>query len=159
MSYIPGKKNVLADQFSRPYQVLTDGSFLPQVFDSICKVFNYSHTDLFATRANASFVCVSGSGPQGMEARCFQHPYNDLGAYVFTTFAILSQALSRVRLSRYLSLVLVAHFWPQTEWFTDLLAPLVEKPINLPLLLILLVQPCVISFTGVWKCCNFMRGS
>ena len=39
--YIPGKKNVLADQLSCPDQVLpTEWSLLPRVFDAICEVFD-----------------------------------------------------------------------------------------------------------------------
>ena len=51
--YIPGKKNILADQLSRPDQIfLIEWSLLPHVFDEICWEFGRPHLDLFATRAN-----------------------------------------------------------------------------------------------------------
>ena len=51
--YIPGRMNILADQLSRPDQVLpTEWSLLPRVFEGICSIFGNPHLDLFATRAN-----------------------------------------------------------------------------------------------------------
>ena len=52
--YILRKKNVLADQLSRPDQILlTERSLLPRVFEGICRVFSHPHLDLFATHVNA----------------------------------------------------------------------------------------------------------
>ena len=49
--YIPGKKKIMADQLSSQNQVIpTELSYLPQVFDNICKVFGYSYIDLSAPR-------------------------------------------------------------------------------------------------------------
>ena len=67
-------------------------------------------------------------------------------------FAVLSQVLSRVMFLTNLSLVLIAPFWPQKEWFVDLLALLIEKPLELPLLWNLLIQPHVRKFTEFWRC-------
>ena len=55
--YIPGKKNVLANQLSWPNQVLlTEWSLLPGVFKGICHVFGCRHLDLSATRANTKLL-------------------------------------------------------------------------------------------------------
>ena len=43
--YIPGKKNILADQLSHPDQVLpTEWSILLWVFDGICRVYGHLQT-------------------------------------------------------------------------------------------------------------------
>ena len=55
--YIPGNKNILADQLSRPDQVFpTEWSLLPRVFEGICRIFGRPHLDLFATRVNAKLA-------------------------------------------------------------------------------------------------------
>ena len=52
----------------------------------------------------------------------------------------------RVMLSIRFSIVLVTLLGPQKEWFIDLLALLVEEPLELLLLLNMLVQPHVRKF-------------
>ena len=44
-----GKKNILADQRSRPDQVFPQNDLLPRVFDTICKVYDRLLIDLLAT--------------------------------------------------------------------------------------------------------------
>ena len=63
----------------------------------------------------------------------FEHPWKDLGAYAFTPFALLRHVFSSVIISTYL-LILVAPLRPQKEWFTDMLALLLDEPLELPLL-------------------------
>ena len=54
---IPGKKNILANQLSRPDQILpTEWSMLPRVFEEICRVFGRPHLNLFATWANVKLL-------------------------------------------------------------------------------------------------------
>ena len=61
--YILGKKNILADQLSRPDQVLPmEWFFLLRVFEAICRVFGRPHLDLFAMRTS--------SRTHGVEAGC-----------------------------------------------------------------------------------------
>ena len=54
--YIPGKKNILANQLSHLDQVLpTEWFLLSQVFDARCEVYIRPHMDLFATKVNTKF--------------------------------------------------------------------------------------------------------
>ena len=69
-----------------------------------------------------------------------------LSTYTFPLFVLLRQVLSRVMLLTRLSLVVVAPCWPQKMWFAGLLSLLVEKPLELPLLWNLLVQPHIRKF-------------
>ena len=46
-------------------------------------------------------------------------------------------------------MILVAPLWPQKEWFIDLLALLVEEPLELPMPWKLLVQPYMRKFMGL----------
>ena len=151
--YIPRKKNVLADQFSHPDQVLpSEWSLLMRVFKGICKVFGCPHLDLFATHANAKLPLYVSPVPDPMAwKQCtFQRPWDHLSAYALPRFALLRQVLSRV-LSTGLSLVPVALLWPQKVWVTDLLSLLVGEPLELLLVWNLLVQ------LHVWKCHRGLR--
>ena len=109
--YIPGKKNIVADQVSRPDQVLpTEWSLLPRVFEEICRVFGRPHLDLFATRANAKLPLFIYPVPDSMPWKqdTFQHPWDHLSACAFPPFVLLRQVLLRALLSTGLSLILVA---------------------------------------------------
>ena len=81
--YILGTRNVLADQFSHPEQVLpTEWSRLPRVFEGICWVFGCPHFDLFATRANAKLLLYIPLVPDLMAWKldAFQHPWDHMSA-------------------------------------------------------------------------------
>ena len=116
--FIPGKKNILADQLSRPDQVLpTEWSLLPRVFEAICEVFGRPHLDLFASRTIAKLLLYMSPVPNlvAWKHDAFQHPWDNLSAYTFPPFTLIRQVLLRVLLSTELSLILVAPYWPQKE--------------------------------------------
>ena len=109
--YIPGKKNVLADQVSHQDQDLpTEWSLLPLVFDTICEVFGRPHLDFFIMRANAKLPLYVSLVPEPMAWKqdTFHHP-GDVKPPP-PPFTLLCQVLSRVMLATRLSLVLVAPF-------------------------------------------------
>ena len=91
--------------------------------------------DFFAIRSNMKLPLYLSLvlDPIAWKQNAFQHPWNDLSACDFPPFTLLRQVLLRVMLSANLSLVIVTPLWPQ-EWFADLLALLVEEPLELPLL-------------------------
>ena len=55
------------------------------------------------------------SDPMAWKQDTFQHPWDNIHSYAFPPFALLHQVLSRARLSRLLSLLLIAPLWPQKE--------------------------------------------
>ena len=133
---IPGKKNILADQLSRPDQIFpTEWS----VFDGICRVFRHPHLELFATRANnkLSLYVSPVPDPLAWKRDALHLPWNHLMAYAFFPFAL------RAMKSEGLRLLIVAPLWPQKEWFTDLLDLLAAEPFDFLRVWNLLVQPHV----------------
>ena len=147
--YILGRKNVLADQFSLPDQILpTEWSLLPWVFEGICNVFGRPHLDLFATRTNMKLLLYMSLVPDPLAWKqdALHMLWDHLFAYAFLPFALLHQVLSWVLASEGLSLVLITPLWPQKEWFADLLSLLVTEPLKLPQVWNLLVQPHVRKF-------------
>ena len=88
--YIPGKKNILEDQLSRPDQVLpTEWFLLPHVFNGICRAFGCPHLDLFATWANAKLplYVLPVPDPLAWKQDALHLPWNYL-AYAFPPFAL-----------------------------------------------------------------------
>ena len=58
-------------------------------------------------------------------------PWDDLQAYAFPPIAIIRRVLLKLRSSRNCELTLIAPFWPQRDWFPDLLELLSDVPITL----------------------------
>ena len=97
--YILGKKNILADQLSRPDQILpTEWSLLPRVLDGICQVIRRPHLDLFATRANTNLPLYVSPVPDPLAWKqdALHLPWNHLVAYAFPLFTLLHQVISQV---------------------------------------------------------------
>ena len=132
--YIPGKKNVLANQLSRPHQVLlTVWSLLPQMFNAICKEYRCYFIDLFATQANVKLPLYISPVPDSMAWKedTFQHSWEDLYVYAFPLFDPLKEILLRVLISQNLSMILVVSLWPQKGLFSNLPSLLVDNPLKL----------------------------
>ena len=112
------------------------------MFNQICKKWPVN-VDLFATALN--FRCplyfAPMSDPQSIGADAFLHPWDNLMAYAFPPFTLVRRVLNKVRESHNLVLTLIAPFWPQKEWFPDLLESLLEPPLRLPERRDLLRQP------------------
>ena len=89
--------------------------------------------DLFATSLTARlpvyFSPASDSRAAGTDA--LLQPWDNLQAYAFPPIAIIRRVLVKLRSSRKCELTLIAPFWPQREWFPDLLELLSDVPITL----------------------------
>ena len=69
------------------------------------------------------------------QAKTFIH----LHAYAFSPFILIPAVLEKIR-QHQCRIVLIAPFWPQQQWFSELLLLLVSAPIRLPLIPRLLTQ-------------------
>ena len=151
--YLPGQANVLADLLSRCGQVVgTEWSVHPQVARSLLRVWGNPSIDLFATSLNAKLplYCSLVPDPQAVFEDVFHHPWDDLDLYAFPPFPLIGRVIARVRESSRLAMTLVAPFWPEKEWFADLLLLLTQPPLALPWWDSLLRQPhCNLFHQGV----------
>ena len=141
--FILGSQNTVADSLSRQNQVLgSEWTLSQEVFDQICKKWPVN-VDLFATALNlrCPLYFAPMSDPQSIGADAFLHPWDNLMAYAFPPFTLVRRVLNKVRESHNLVLTLIAPFWPQKEWFPDLLESLLEPPLRLPERRDLLRQP------------------
>ena len=82
-------------------------------------------------------ICLSSTRLQSTSDRCPVMDWNHLHAYAFPPFILIPAVLEKIR-QHQCRIVLIAPFWPQQQWFSELL--LVSAPILLPLIPRLLTQ-------------------
>ena len=99
--------------------------------------------DLFATSLTARlpvyFSPASDSRAAGTDA--LLQPWDHLQNYAFPPIAIIRRVLVKLRSSKNCELTLIAPFWPQRDWFPDLLELLSDVPVTLSSRKDLLRQP------------------
>ena len=90
--------------------------------------------DLFATSLTARLPVFFAPAwePNAAGVDAFLQPWDNLQAYAFPPIAIIKRVLLKLRASHNYDLTLIAPFWPQREWFPDLLELLSDIPIELP---------------------------
>ena len=77
----------------------------------------------------APSVFLTGLRSAGTDA--LLQPWDDPQAYAFPPITIIRRVLLKLRSSKNCELTLIAPFWPQREWFPDLLELLSDVPITL----------------------------
>ena len=147
--FVRGSVNVVADCLSRRHQVLsTEWTLHMDVCHQLWRVWGYPTVDLFATRLNfriPNFVSPF-QDPTAIATDAFLYDWDDQDLYAFPPFPLIRKVLNKLRASRNTRLILIAPYWPQREWFPDLLAASVEPPRRLPLRRDLLTQPHIHRF-------------
>ena len=142
--FIQGKTNVVADTLSRRGQIIpTEWTLNAQVCEQLWKVWGRPQVDLFATSlTNRLPIYFSPHlDPNALGVDALLQSWENLDGYAFPPFAIIRQVINKLRLSRNCRMTLVAPWWPQREWFPDLLELLVDTPRTLPQRRDLLSQP------------------
>ena len=141
--FIMGSSNVTADALSRPNQVIgSEWTLHQEVVDQLVHKWP-AVIDLFATSLTARLpVYFSPTfDPRAAGTDAHLQPWDDLQAYAFPPIAIIRRVLVKLRSSRNCELTFIAPFWPQREWFPDLLELLSDVPITLSSRKDLLRQP------------------
>ena len=91
--------------------------------------------DRFATRLNfrlPNFV-LPFRVPMAIATDAFLYNWDGQDLYAFPPFPLVRKVLNKLRTARHTTLILVVPFWPQREWFPDLLQAAVDSPWRLPL--------------------------
>jgi hypothetical protein len=141
--HIPGKRNVWADQLSRPTRILgTEWSLCPRVFQQIKEFAFEPQIDLFATSVNTKVPVFYSPLPEStaLGTDAMSHPWDGLWAYAYPPTGFIREVLHKMQRSR-CELLLVAPAWPKQTWYPLLLSLLVDEPRSLPVRQKLLRQP------------------
>ena len=131
--FIMGSSNVNADALSRPNQVIgSEWTLHQEVVDQLVHKWP-AMIDLFATSLTARLPVYfsPASDPRAAGTDALLQPWDDLQAYAFPPIAIIRRVLLKLRSSKNCELTLIAPFWPQRDWFPDLLELLSDVPITL----------------------------
>ena len=147
--FVRGSDNVVADCLSRRHQILsTEWTLHMDVCRRLWRVWGYPTVDLFATRLNhrlPHFVSPF-QDPEAIATDAFLYSWDNQDLYAFPPLPLIRKVLNKLRASRNSRLILIAPFWPQKEWFPDLLEASVAPPRRLPLRRDLLTQPHIHRF-------------
>jgi len=141
--HIPGKRNVWADQLSRPTRVLsTEWSLCQDVFRRISEFAFEPQIDLFATSVNTKVPVFFSPLPEStaLGTDAMSHPWDGMWAYAYPPTGFILEVLRKMQRSR-CELLLVAPAWPKQAWYPLLLSLLVDEPRSLPVSQKLLKQP------------------
>ena len=142
--FISGEKNVVADTLSRKGQILpTEWTLHPEVCLGIWRLWGRPQVDLFATSLTKRLPIYMSPhpDPQALATDALLQDWSNSNLYAFPPFAIVRKVLNKFRESHNSRMTLIAPWWPQREWFPDLLRLVVEEPRALPLRKDLLSQP------------------
>ena len=134
--HIPGKLNILADCLSRLDKPIKTKWALDQtVANSVFQMLSFPNVDQFATRFNHKLpLYVSPvQDNKALAIDALSMDWNHLHAYAFPPFILIPAVLEKIR-QHQCRIVLIAPFWPQQQWFSELLLLLVSAPIRLPLI-------------------------
>lgn len=125
----------MADCLSRKNQIIsTEWVLHQQVCDNLWRLWGHPLVDLFATRLNyrlPNFVSPFHD-PMAVARNAFLFPWDHKELYAFPPFHVIRKVINKLLSSKGIKLVLIAPFWLQREWFTDLVELSIDTPRRLP---------------------------
>ena len=143
--HLAGTLNILADLLSRPDKVLsTEWTLSLEMTEFIWGAFHHRpQIDLFATQFNhrLSRYVSPVRDPLAVHTDAFQMDWSQLDVYIFPPFPIISRVLTKIRIEKPVSVLLVLPWWPAHPWWPLLLELQQSAPLPLPLTPGQLTQP------------------
>ena len=142
--FVKGQNNVLADQLSRGSQSQpTEWTLSLEVCHLLWTLWGTPLIDLFASRRNARLplFCSPVLDQEAWAVDAMLQRWDGLFVYAFPPYAMVRSVLNKLKRSRGTTMILVAPWWPQREWFPDLFSLSLDHPRLLPQVPDLLSQP------------------
>ncbi|XP_045127738.1 uncharacterized protein LOC123514154 [Portunus trituberculatus] len=119
-----------------------------EVCNLLWRLWSYPTVDLFATRLNfrlPNFISPFRD-PMAVATDAFLYNWDHQDLYAFPPFPLFRKVLNKLKMARQTNVILIAPFWPQREWFPDLIQASVDTLRHLPQRRDLLRQPHVRKF-------------
>ncbi|XP_068233748.1 uncharacterized protein [Palaemon carinicauda] len=141
--FIMGKGNVTADALSQRDQIVnSEWTIHQQTVDDLVHLWPAT-VDMFATARNHRLQAYFSPhiDPGSVRTDTMLQDWRHLLGNAFSPFPLIRNILYKLRESTGCSLTLVTPFWPQKDWFVDLLELSVDTPRRLPIRQDLLKQP------------------
>ena len=132
-AYIPGKENP-ADVPSRRFKDHLEWELKQDVFEQICKHWEYPNIDLFASRFNKKVqtFCSWKPEPEASFIDAFSIDWKEFElCYCFPCFSMIGRCIQKVKNDR-ARVILVVPLWTTQIWFPVLMSLLVDHPRILP---------------------------
>ncbi|KAI2643946.1 ORF V: Enzymatic polyprotein [Labeo rohita] len=132
-THIPGDANRVADSLSRQVSLGGEWRLHPQSVQLIWDRFGQAQVDLFASPESTHCQLWYGltEAPLGIDALAHSWPKDRL-KYAFPPVSLIAQTLCKVREDKE-QVLLVAPFWPNRTWFSDLVLLASAPPWRIPL--------------------------
>lgn len=130
-SFIPSKKNAVADFESRSLAVETEYSLNKRYFSKIVRQFGEPNIDLFASKINKKCdIYISWlKDPDSMSTDAFTIRWEKKWYFfAFPPFSIVGRVLKKIIQDKAIGIVVVPH-WPTQHWYPLFLKLCIEKPI------------------------------
>ena len=141
--HIPGRRNEIADWESRHMSDYSDWQLDREVFKRVQRALGPFSVDLFASFRNTQLEVYFSWKPdpsaEAVDALC--QVWSNHRPYLFPPLALIGRSLHKVRMDRVTQAVLIAPLWPAQAWFPILTSMLTHRPILLPSLPNLLLDP------------------
>ena len=140
--HLPGEENSAADALSRGWIRPTEWSLHPQVAQTLFRLIDRPHVDLFASQDNHQLpvYCTRAPDPRAWQTDALAIRWNGLLAYAFPPFSLIPRVVTKLE-QEDCKVLLIAPFWPRQPWFPRLTKLLVHQPVILPQRADILLQP------------------
>jgi ribonuclease HI len=126
-THVPGKMNLGADMLSRNNVSSEEWTLHPLTVQKIWDIFGRARVDLFASEDNSHCPIYFTRSTDALA-----HEWPSLPLYAFPPIALLPQVLRRVREQQH-RLLLIAPFWRNQPWVSELFQLLEAAPWPIPL--------------------------
>ena len=107
--YIPGKKNIQADEESRVFHDNKEWMLRPDTFQLLTKIWGEPSIDLFASRLNAQVPCYASWRPDTDAAYvdAFSISWEKQFFYAFPPFSLIAHCLQKIEMEEAEGLMIV----------------------------------------------------
>ena len=135
-------ENATADALSRGWVCPTEWTLCPQVVQTLFRLIDRPHVDLFASANNHQLplCCARGPDPNAWQRDALACQWDGLLAYAFPPISLIARVITKLE-QEDCKVLLIAPFWPRQPWFARLSRLLVHRPVVLPPRADILSQP------------------